>query len=335
MATKGSSIDYLVVKNCRLCNGKLTRILRFDDFALTGVFPREGEDVTRGPMTLMQCDSCGLLQLEEAYARVELYGDNYGYRSGLNSSMVQHLANVARYLEAAQQLQPFIRDTSIYLHERLQAGARVVSEGAQGTLLDIDHGSYPFVTSSSPTVGGSLTGLGIGVTHIERVLGVAKAFSTRVGGGPMPTEQNNAIGDRLRGSGENFWDEFGTTTGRPRRCGWLDAVMLRYAAAINGFTELALTKLDVLSGFEELKIAVAYELDGVRMAYPPSTAEAQARAVPIYETLAGWTENISNARQASELPENALKYIGRVAELCGVPIRMVSVGPERSQLVTL
>ncbi len=274
-----------------------------------------------------------LTTFEDALRRALAEANEQLARDGFEQVEIEE--NVARYLEAAQQLQPFIRDTSIYLHERLQAGARVVSEGAQGTLLDIDHGSYPFVTSSSPTVGGSLTGLGIGVTHIERVLGVAKAFSTRVGGGPMPTEQNNAIGDRLRGSGENFWDEFGTTTGRPRRCGWLDAVMLRYAAAINGFTELALTKLDVLSGFEELKIAVAYELDGVRMAYPPSTAEAQARAVPIYETLAGWTENISNARQASELPENALKYIGRVAELCGVPIRMVSVGPERSQLVTL
>lgn len=243
--------------------------------------------------------------------------------------------SIADYLQAAQRLQPFIRDTSIYLNERLKAGAQVISEGAQGTLLDIDHGSYPFVTSSSPTVGGSLSGLGIGATYVENVIGIAKAFSTRVGGGPMPTEQENAIGDRLRGTGENFWDEFGTTTGRPRRCGWLDVVMLRYASQINGFTELALTKLDVLSGFDELKIAVAYELDGVRYDYPPSTADEQARAIPIYETVAGWQEDITAVRQASDLPQNALNYIQRIATLCGVPIRMVSVGPERSQLVTL
>lgn len=244
-------------------------------------------------------------------------------------------ASVQAYLAVAERLRPFIKDTSVYLNERLKAGARVVSEGAQGTLLDIDHGSYPFVTSSSPTIGGALSGLGIGATHVERVLGIAKCFSTRVGGGPMPTEQENEIGARLRGTGENFWDEFGTTTGRPRRCGWLDVVMLRYAVAVNGFTDLALTKLDVLSGFETLQIATAYELDGERLEYPPTTAEDQARAIPVYETLPGWQESLAHVTSASQLPTNARRYIDRVQELAGVPVTAVSVGPERSQLVVL
>lgn len=239
------------------------------------------------------------------------------------------------YLEAANILRPFIKDTSVYLNQRLAQGARIICEGAQGTLLDIDHGSYPFVTSSSPTVGGALTGLGIGPRHVDRVVGVAKAFSTRVGGGPMPTEENGAVADRLRGTGENFWDEFGTTTGRPRRTGWLDVVMLRYAVAINGFTEIMLTKLDILSGFDELKLAGQYELDGEILEYPPSTIPELERAKPIYETLSGWSEDITGARTVDDLPENAVAYIKRVSELCGVPIKIVSVGPEREQVVRL
>lgn len=244
-------------------------------------------------------------------------------------------ASVPAYIEAAMHLKPFIQDTAVYLHQRLKTGARVICEGAQGTLLDIDHGGYPFVTSSSPTVGGALTGLGISPLAIDRVLGIAKAFSTRVGSGPMPTGQNNAIGERLRGTGRNYWDEFGTTTGRARRCGWLDVVMLRYSAVVNGFTELALTKLDILSGFPELQIAVAYELDGERLVYPPHTTAELDRVRPIYEILPGWHEDISGARKAADLPENARCYIQRIAELVEVPIKMVSVGPERSQLVHL
>ena len=163
------------------------------------------------------------------------------------------------YLEAADYLRPYIKDVSIYLHKALKSGKRVVCEGAQGTLLDLDHGSYPFVTSSSPTAGGALTGLGVGPLFVDRVLGVAKAFSTRVGGGPMPTELDGEVVDRLRGTGANFWDEFGTTTGRPRRCGWLDIVMLRYAASVNGLSELMLTKMDILSGFDEVRLATAYD----------------------------------------------------------------------------
>ncbi len=237
------------------------------------------------------------------------------------------------YLEAAAELKPYIRDTSIYLHEALKAGKQVVCEGAQGTLLDIDHGSYPFVTSSSPTAGGALTGLGVGPLFVDKVLGVAKAFSTRVGGGPMPTELDGEVAQRLRGSGANFWDEFGTTTGRPRRCGWLDIVMLRYAVSVNGLSEMMLTKMDILSGLDQLKMAVAYEIDGERYEYPPVTNELLARAKPIYETVAGWQEDISNCRDYSQLPLAAQGYIERVSALCDVPINSVSVGPERDQLV--
>lgn len=242
-------------------------------------------------------------------------------------------AAIESHLEAADFLRGFIQDASITLHKALNDGARVVCEGAQGTLLDIDHGSYPFVTSSSPTAGGALTGLGVGPLTVDRVLGVAKAFSTRVGGGPMPTELEGEIAKRLRGSGENFWDEFGTTTGRPRRCGWLDGVMLRYACMVNGFSELMLTKMDILSGFDELKLATAYEIDGVRSDHPPVTNERLERAIAIYETLPGWTEDISGCRTFAQLPVAAQQYVQRVAALCEVPINMISVGPERDQLV--
>ena len=237
------------------------------------------------------------------------------------------------YIEAAERLRPFIKDTTVYLNGRLKDGARILCEGAQGTLLDIDHGDYPFVTSSSPTSGGALTGLGIGPRHIDRVMGVAKCFSTRVGGGPMPTELQGELGNRLRGTGENHWDEFGTTTGRPRRCGWLDAVVLRYAAAVNGFTELFLTKLDVLSGFDELKIAVAYHVDGVRYEYPPVTLSQLERVEVEYITLPGWHEDITKIKDVGDLPEATCAYVQKVSDLCGISVKTISVGPERDQLI--
>jgi adenylosuccinate synthase len=272
---------------------------------------------------------------------VEVFGDTMtaalersnAQLAQMNAELVDIPAAVQAYVTAADRLRPFIQDTTAYLAQRLREGARVVSEGAQGTLLDVDHGTYPFVTSSSPTSGGALTGLGFGPTHVDRVIGVAKAFSTRVGGGPMPTEQQNEIGARLRGTGENFWDEYGTTTGRARRCGWLDMVMLRYAAMVNGFTELALTKLDVLSGFESLQLAVAYEVDGQRVTLPPSTTYQLARAVPVYETLPGWDADLTGVRVWDDLPKEAQQYVTRISELLELPIRMLSVGPERSQLI--
>lgn len=267
---------------------------------------------------------------ERLVAAIEASNDTLS-RQGL--ATLDPRAAAESYLEAAVVLKPYIEDTSIYLHKALSDGKQVVCEGAQGTLLDIDHGSYPFVTSSSPTAGGALTGLGVGPLFVDKVLGVAKAFSTRVGGGPMPTELDGEIAQRLRGSGANFWDEFGTTTGRPRRCGWLDIVMLRYAVSVNGLSEMMLTKMDILSGLDQLKLAVAYEINGERYEYPPVTNELLERANPIYETVAGWQEDISNCREYSQLPLAAQGYIERVAALCDVPINSVSVGPERDQLV--
>jgi adenylosuccinate synthase len=251
------------------------------------------------------------------------------------AALVDAEAAVAACLEAADRLRPYLCDTSMYLNDRLRAGAAVLCEGAQGTFLDVDHGDYPYVTSSSPTAGGALTGLGIGPRHVERVLGVAKCYSTRVGAGPMPTELSGPLADRLRGTGENFWDEFGTTTGRPRRCGWFDAVAVRYAARLNGFTELFLTKLDILSGFDTVQVAIAYDVDGQRLDTPPAALGELARAQPVYETLPGWQEDISAVRDADALPEAVRGYIARIAALCETPVTAVSVGPARDQLIHL
>ena len=275
-----------------------------------------------------------LLDVEEFTERLvgAIESTNQVLRAQGRETLDPHAA-AQSYLDAAAVLRPYIKDTSVYLHQALRSGKKVVCEGAQGTLLDIDHGSYPFVTSSSPTAGGALTGLGVGPLFVEKVLGVAKAFSTRVGGGPMPTELEGEVAERLRGSGANFWDEFGTTTGRPRRCGWLDIVMLRYAVCVNGFSEMMLTKLDILSGLDELKLAVAYDIDGQQYEYPPVTNELLLRAKPVYETLPGWREDIGGCREFSQLPDAAQRYVERVADLCDVPINSVSVGPERDQLV--
>lgn len=279
----------------------------------------------------------GMLRDVEAFAEAaEAHFSEHNAALGeyqLSQGEIAH--EIKQLVEAADEIRPYITDTTAFLNNALREEQRIVCEGAQGTLLDIDHGSYPFATSSSPTVGGALTGLGVGPTYVDQVIGVAKAFSTRVGAGPMPTEDTGDVGDRLRGSGENFWDEFGTTTGRARRCGWLDGVMLRYATAVNGFTEIMLTKLDILSGFREVQIAVAYEVDGRRMDFPPDTIVELERAQPIFETLSGWQDDLSQARDSDDLPKAALAYIKRIEKLAGVPIRMVSVGPEREQTVAL
>jgi len=235
----------------------------------------------------------------------------------------------AQYSAAAARLAPYITDITYAFHELLEAGQRLLCEGAQGTLLDIDHGHYPYVTSSSSTVGGALTGLGFGPQYIDRIVGVTKAYCTRVGNGPFPTELLDDSGDRLRAAGH----EFGTTTGRPRRCGWLDAVALGYAVRINGFTELVLTKLDVLSGLDEIKVAKAYDLGGTRTTQMPLQTQAFEHVQPIYETLPGWQTDISNARQFDDLPEQARRYVERIETLSGVPVSMISVGPERAQAV--
>ncbi len=267
--------------------------------------------------------------VQDAIARANEALDRAG------ASLLDPTATALEWIGAAQRLKPYIKDTSRYINRRLREGARVVCEGAQGTMLDVDHGDYPFVTSSSPVAGGALVGLGFGPLHVDKVVGVTKCFSTRVGAGPMPTELDGALAARLRGTGENFWDEYGTTTGRSRRCGWMDAVILRHAAQVSGFTELFLTKLDVLGGFEELKIAVAWELDGVQHCLPPGTQAEMALATPVYETLPGWDADLSSMRCQNELPAAARRYVRRISELCDTPVRTVGVGPEREQQIRL
>jgi len=242
---------------------------------------------------------------------------------------------VAEFDRYAEKLAPYICDVSALLSESLAHGQRVLAEGAQGTLLDLDHGTYPFVTSSNPTAPGALVGLGLGLGSAERVIGVTKAFQTRVGAGPFPTEVTGDLALRLRGSGQNPWDEYGTTTGRPRRVGWLDMVLLRYAARINGLTESALTKLDILSGLPTIQICVAYR-DGDKiysdLPYGPShISPFQA----IYEDLPGWDVDLKEVRRWADLPVQARAYILRIEELSGVPVRLVSVGPERAQVIDL
>ncbi len=242
-------------------------------------------------------------------------------------------SKVPEYVEAARCLAPYVQDAVAYIQDALDAGKRVLCEGAQGTLLDINYGIYPYVTSSSPTSGGAITGLGFGPRYVDRVVGATKAFSTRVGSGPFPTEQEGEIGNRLRGTGENPWDEFGTVTGRPRRCGWLDCVILRYAVRLNGMTELTVNKLDVLSGMDTLKLAVAYNIDGQRVTTLPYDLLAWGRAEPIYEELPGWTADLTGVRKWSDLPTQARAYLEKIEQVVGVPITLVGVGPARDQVV--
>jgi adenylosuccinate synthase len=210
-------------------------------------------------------------------------------------------------------------------------GKSVLFEGAQGTLLDVDHGTYPFVTSSSTVAGGACTGIGIGPTTIDAVIGISKAYATRVGGGPFPTELEGPIGDRLRESG----GEYGAVTGRPRRCGWLDVPALRLAVRVNGIGGLALTKLDVLSGVRPVQVCVAYRLDGKLLDELPLDADDILRAEPVYETLDGWSENIGAIRDLDDLPVGARKYLRRIEDLLGIPLYLVSVGPGRAETIVL
>lgn len=236
---------------------------------------------------------------------------------------------IAQYEGYAARLEPYIADTSLVVWRALREGRHVLFEGAQGTLLDVDHGTYPFVTSSSPIAGGACTGAGIGPREIDRVIGVAKAYVTRVGSGPFPTEDLGPDGDRMGEVGL----EFGTTTGRKRRCGWLDGVLLRYAARLNSLTDVFLTKLDVLSGFERVRIATGYRYQGeIYQEFPPHQTIFH-KCEPAYEEMAGWTEDISGARTFSDLPEAARAYVRRIEEIAGVPVTLVSVGPARDQTV--
>ncbi|HUG40779.1 MAG TPA: adenylosuccinate synthase [Longimicrobiales bacterium] len=240
-------------------------------------------------------------------------------------------AVVDRVLSFRDRLLPLITDVGQEIHTAVRAGQRVLLEGAQGALLDIDHGTYPYVTSSNTTAAGAATGTGIGPTAIDSVLGVVKAYTTRVGSGPLPTELDPEQGERLRELG----GEYGATTGRPRRCGWFDAVVVRYAARVNGLTGLALTKLDVLDTFEEIRIATGYEIDGERCDDFPDDLARLDRATPVLESLPGWCTDTSAARTIDELPDAARAYIRRIEELAGVPVQFVSVGTMREQIIHL
>lgn len=238
---------------------------------------------------------------------------------------------VTEFAQYGQTLKPYITDTTVIVNDYLDADKQVLLEGAQGAMLDIDHGTYPYVTSSSPVGGGATIGAGIGPTKIDSVVGVAKAYTSRVGDGPFPTELFDETGDRIREIGH----EYGVVTKRPRRIGWLDTVVLRHASRIGGFTHLSLNSLDVLSGLPTLKIAVGYELDGKRIDHYPASLSEVRRAKPVYEELPGWDEDITDIKSRDALPENAQKYLKRVEELIGVPLYTFAVGPSNEQTIVL
>jgi adenylosuccinate synthase len=235
------------------------------------------------------------------------------------------------YLGYAQILKPYVVDTALLLDQALKAGKNVLLEGSQGTLLDVDHGTYPFVTSSNPTAGGASTGSGIGPTKITRVIGILKAYTTRVGSGPFPTELFDEDGDALRKIG----GEVGVTTGRNRRCGWFDAPIARYAVRVNGLTDFFLTKLDVLTGWEKIPVCVAYEVDGVRVDELPASQTDFHHAKPIYEYLPGWKETISKAKTVADLPKNAQEYVKFLEKVSGAPISAIGVGPGRDETIVV
>lgn len=247
-------------------------------------------------------------------------------RSEINSNEV-----VEQLLTYAEKIKPYVANTSLLLNKALDENKTVLLEGGQGTLLDVDHGTYPFVTSSNPTAGGAATGSGIGPTKIQRVIGILKAYTTRVGSGPFPTELFDENGERLREIG----GERGTTTGRPRRCGWFDAPVAKYASRVNGLTDIFLTKLDVLSGFEEIPVCVAYEIAGKQTDEIPATQTEFHHAKPVYEYLPGWKEDISSARSLEDLPKNAQNYLAFLEKVSNAPISAIGVGQHRDAVISV
>jgi len=235
------------------------------------------------------------------------------------------------YLDYAQRIKKYIIDTSLIINEAIDEHKKVLFEGAQGTLLDLDHGTYPYVTSSHPIAGGVCIGAGVGPTRIKRALGVVKAYTTRVGEGPFPTELLDKLGEQIRQEGH----EFGTTTGRPRRCGWLDVVMLRYAVRLSGLDSIAVTKLDVLDKLPEVKICTGYSYQGQILNHFPTNLRILKDCYPVYEEMPGWQEDTTKCRTYQELPEKAKKYLARIEELCKVKINIVAVGPKREQTILL
>lgn len=273
--------------------------------------------------------ACDLMDADSLEQKIRLIGGmkNSIFSALYNADPMDINAIVAQYRELAKNLSPMICNTSALLRNACTAGKRILFEGGQGSMLDIDHGTYPFVTSSPVTACGVPTGAGVSPKSVGLVLGVMKAYTTRVGAGPFPTEQDNEIGQTIRDAGH----EYGTTTGRPRRCGWLDAVVVRYTASLSGVDELALMLLDVLSGFDELKICTAYKIDGqvVQDFDPARLGEVEC----VYESISGWKEDLSCCRKFSDLPATAQAYVNRISEIVGIPVGIISIGPERSQTI--
>jgi adenylosuccinate synthase len=256
---------------------------------------------------------------------------NIYLRSILREPGMEFAAIYDAYRRYADRLRGYVTDTALYLHEEIAAGRRILFEGAQGTMLDVDHGTYPYVTSSNTVSGAVCAGAGVGPGTLQSVIGICKAYTTRVGNGPFPTEETGAVGERLREIG----DEFGATTGRPRRCGWFDAVLVRQAARLNGLTGVAITKLDVLTGMDPLRICTAYRAGAERFTRVPASTRVLEQIVPEYEEMPGWTEPLDGARSLSDLPVNARRYVARLEELTATPITMISVGAEREQTIVL
>ncbi len=267
----------------------------------------------------------------EEKIRANLEEKNFLLTNFLNKKPLDPAAILDEYLSMADKLVPYITDVSVELDEAIKAGKKILFEGAQGTHLDIDHGTYPFVTSSNPLAGAACLGTGMGPGQLHHVMGIVKAYTTRVGAGPFVTELNDEIGDYIQKKGK----EFGATTGRRRRCGWLDLVVIRDSARLNGLDSLAITKLDILTGLEKIKLCSEYELDGRRVHQRPSSLKQTARCVPVYEEMPGWNEDISMAKEMSQLPGSARAYVERIEKITEVPVSIVSVGPRREDTIMI
>ena len=292
-----------------------------------GIGPAYEDKVGRRAIRVMD-----LLNLKTLHGKIErLLTHHNALRRGLEQPEVSSEELHSQLAEIAPKILPFMETVWSLLDQRRRDGSRILFEGAQGTLLDIDHGTYPFVTSSNTVAAQAATGTGVGPGSIDYVLGITKAYTTRVGSGPFPTEQDNEIGERLGERGH----EFGTVTGRRRRCGWFDAVLVRQAIKTSGITGIALTKLDILDGFEELKVCVGYKLDGEDMDHLPSAQGAQSRVEPVYESFEGWSQSTAGARSWNDLPAQAVKYVRHIEELIEAPVALLSTSPERDDTILM
>jgi len=292
-----------------------------------GIGPAYEDKVGRRAIRLMD-----LADLQMLNGKIDrLLAHHNALRRGLDMEEISSLAIYDHLAAVAPKVLPFMHSVWSLLDEKRREGKRILFEGAQGALLDIDHGTYPYVTSSNTVAAQAATGSGLGPNAIGYVLGICKAYTTRVGGGPFPTEQDNEIGRLIGERGR----EFGTVTGRPRRCGWFDAVLVRQSTRTSGINGLALTKLDILDGLDEIKVCVGYRLDGRDLDYLPAGEHAQARVEPVYETIAGWKERTAGARSWAELPAQAIKYVRRIEELTGCPVAVLSTSPDREDTILM